>query len=102
MHNNHLLSRADAHILRDAYRNSESKPVHKSGFQRHISEYVDATIRKLAETLSQQKIADILNSQDIRRPNGQRWKQYHICRFMQVNNIKAVHKWRGSINAAYL
>ena len=93
----HLLTRKDAHILRGSYRSTEIK----ENSHRYVPAYIDALIRKLAETYSQKKIADALNQQLILRPNGLLWQQFHVCRYFKEHGIVGVHKWRGPRNMVY-
>lgn len=96
-----LLARADARF--DALQRGKSfgMAIDKKQSSKEVPEYIDALIRKLAEIHSQKAIADILNERAIRRPNGQLWQQFHLCRYMQANGIKAVHKWKGRRNITH-
>lgn len=95
MDDSHILTRADQRILRDVgSRNSEVQQTSN----RHVPDFVDALIRKLAETKSQAQIAKILNQQLILRPNGLLWQQFHICRYFKEHGIVGVGKWRGTRN----
>jgi hypothetical protein len=66
-----------------------------------VPDYVDALIRKMAETHSQHYIARTLNEKGIKRPDGLPWKQYFLSRYFKAHNIKPVCKWKGTYNKVW-
>lgn len=60
------------------------------------SNYLMLLVRKLAEGgHSQIEIADILNERELFHPNGQRWNQSSMSRYMVAHGIKAKCGMRG-------
>lgn len=59
-------------------------------------DYFMLLVRKLAEGgHSQIEIADILNERDLLHPNGQRWNQSSVSRYMVAHGIRAKCSMRG-------
>jgi hypothetical protein len=92
------LSKADYRFLKLVPKTEEAEEIKKvRNGSLIVSEHIDFLIRKLAETHSQTNIASILNERRIYRPNGETWQQFHISRYFKANGIKAICKWKGTL-----
>lgn len=89
------LTRKDHLILRSSFK-PELNFKRNQGLE--VEPYVEALIRKLAETHSQAAIAQVLNERGLLRNGKDEWQQFHISRWMKKNGVKPVLKWPGSRN----
>lgn len=90
------LTRNDYKILK-AHQFKHEANFKKSSGLNDLEPYVDALIRKLADSgRSQAAIAEILNERQILRNGQDQWRQYHISRWMNKNGVKSACDWRGN------